>query len=104
MIIVHSFAVAIALCILTMMCWGSHINTPKMVPHSYAFSLYYWDQAIGYLLLPLVIGLTLGSFGGAGRSLLPDLAQGSLHSYAMAILGGVVFNLGNIPSGWGGRC
>jgi glucose uptake protein len=67
-----------------------------MVLKSYGFSLYYWDQAIGYLLLPLIAGLTLGSLGSAGRCLLPDLAQGSLHSYGMAILGGVVFNLANI--------
>jgi len=96
MIIVQSYAVAIVLCMLTMMCWGSHANTLKMIPKSYAFSLYYWDQAIGYLLLPLIAGLTLGSFGITGRSLIADLSQGSLHSYGMAILGGVVFNLANI--------
>jgi glucose uptake protein len=96
MLIVHSFAIAIALCVVTMMCWGSHANTLKMAPRTYPFSLYFWDQAIGYLLWPLLIGLTLGSFGSVGRSFLSDLSQGSLHSYGMAILGGVVFNLANI--------
>ena len=79
-----------------MMCWGSHANTLKMEPHSYAFPLYYWDQAIGYLLLPLLAGLTFGSFGHAGRSLIDDLAQGTLSSFEWAILGGFVFNLANI--------
>jgi len=96
MIIVHSYASAVALCVLTMMCWGSHANTLKMEPRSYAFPLYYWDQAIGYLLLPLIVGLTFGSFGAGGRSLLADLGQGSGSSFEWAILGGFVFNLANI--------
>ncbi|MGD0471046.1 MAG: GRP family sugar transporter [Terriglobales bacterium] len=96
MLIVQSFGVAVVLCIVTMMCWGSHVNALKMLPRSYAFSYYYWDHAIGYLLLSLIVGLTLGSFGSTGRDLLSDLGQGSLHSYGMAILGGVVFNLANI--------
>jgi glucose uptake protein len=96
MMIVHSYGIAVALCVLTMMCWGSHANTLKMEPHSYGFPLYYWDQAIGYLLLPLLAGLTFGSFGTGGRTLLDDLAQGSLSSFEWAILGGIVFNLANI--------
>jgi glucose uptake protein len=67
-----------------------------MEPRSYEFPLYYWDQAIGYLLLPLLLGLTFGSFGHGERSLLQDLAQGSASSFAWAILGGLVFNLANI--------
>jgi glucose uptake protein len=96
MFLVESYAVAVGLCLLTMICWGSHANTLKMEPSTYAFPLYYWDQAFGYLLLPLIVGLTLGSFGSSGRGLLADLAQGSANSYAMACLGGFVFNLANI--------
>jgi len=96
MMIVHSYPIAVTLCMLTMVCWGSWANTLKMEPPSYGFSLFYWDQAIGYLLLPLLIGLTFGSFGTDGRSLIADLLQGSAGSYAWALLGGVVFNLANI--------
>jgi len=96
MMIVHSYPLALALCMLTMMCWGSHANTLKMEPKTYAFPFYYWDQAIGYLLLPLLVGLTFGSLGSAGRSLIDDLSQGSASSFAWAILGGWVFNLANI--------
>jgi glucose uptake protein len=67
-----------------------------MEPRSYPFSLYYWDQNIGYVLLPLLIGLTFGSFGAGGRSLVDDLAQGSARSYEWALLGGAVWNLANI--------
>ena len=96
MMIVHSYPLAVALCMLTMVCWGSWANTLKMEPPSYGFSLFYWDQAVGYLLLPLLIGLTFGSFGTDGRSLIADLLQGSASSYEWALLGGVVFNLANI--------
>jgi glucose uptake protein len=48
------------------------------------------------LLLPLLIGLTFGSFGTGGRSLIADLQQGNASSYEWALLGGVVFNLANI--------
>jgi len=96
MIIVHSYWIAVSLCVLTMMCWGSHANTLKMEPRSYAFPLYYWDQAIGYLLLPLLAGLTFGSFGNEGRTLFADLMQADASSFAWAIFGGFVFNLANI--------
>lgn len=96
MIIVHSYAVAVALCVVTMVCWGSWANTLKMEPRSYGFSLYYWDQAVGYLFMTLLLGLTFGSFGATGRSLLADLRQASASSFRWAILGGFVFNLANI--------
>lgn len=96
MILVHSYGFAVALCVLTMLCWGSHANTLKMEPKSYGFTLYYWDQAIGYLLLPLLAGLTFGSLGHGGRPLLQDLAQASASSFEWALLGGIVFNLANI--------
>jgi glucose uptake protein len=67
-----------------------------MEPRSYPFSLFYWDQGIGYVLLPLIVGLTFGSLGLAGKGLLADLAQGSGASYAWALLGGAVWNLANI--------
>lgn len=96
MTIVHSYPLAVLLCILTMFCWGSWANTLKLEPRSYSFPLFYWDQSIGYLLLPLLLGLTFGSFGSEGRSLWADLAQGSATSYAWAIFGGFVFNLANM--------
>jgi glucose uptake protein len=96
MIIVHSYPIAVALCIVTMFCWGSWANTLKMEPRSYGFGLFYWDQAIGYFVLPLILGLTFGMFGHDGRTLFADLEQGSASAYLWALLGGVVFNLANI--------
>lgn len=96
MMILHSYPIAVMFCFVTMLCWGSWANTLKLEPRSYSFPLYYWDQAIGYLFLPILIGLTFGSFGTDGRGLFADLRQGSTQSYLWAIFGGVVFNLANM--------
>jgi glucose uptake protein len=96
MMIVHSYPLAIVLCFLTMLCWGSWANTLKMEPASYRFSLFYWDQGLGYVFVPLIVGLTFGSIGIGGRGLLADLAQGSASSYLWALAGGAVWNLANI--------
>jgi len=74
--IVESYPIAI------FMCWR--------------FQLFYWDYAIGVLLLSLIFSLTLGSFGSGGRPFLADLGQASGAAVWSALLGGIVFNLSNI--------
>jgi glucose uptake protein len=96
MLIVESYALAVVLCVVTMLCWGSWANTQKLASREWRFQLFYWDYAIGVLLLALVLALTAGSAGGAGRAFLEDLAQAEGRSLRLAFLGGVVFNLSNI--------
>jgi glucose uptake protein len=96
MIIVQSSAIAIAMCIVTMLCWGSWANTQKLATKEWGFQLYYWDYAIGVFLLALLFAFTLGSSGSTGRSFVPDLGQADFKWLGAAFLGGVIFNLGNI--------
>ena len=96
MIIVESYAVAVCLCFITMLCWGSWANTQKLASKEWRFQLYYWDYSLGVLLLALVLAFTLGSFGSAGRGFLPDLDQAESGALLSAFIGGVVFNLANI--------
>ena len=96
MFFVQNYTLAIMFCVITMLCWGSWSNTQKLAGKSWRYELFYWDYVIGILLFSLVAGLSLGSFGAAGRSFLPDLAQASLGSWISAFIGGVVFNAGNI--------
>ena len=63
MVIVESYLVAIVLCFITMLCWGSWANTQKLVGKEWKFQLFYWDYSIGVLLLALFFALTLGSIG-----------------------------------------
>ena len=96
MVIIDSYAVAVGLCLITMLCWGSWANTLKLTPKDWPFPLYYWDYAIGLVLTSLVLGFTLGSTGAEGRSFLADLRQADAGALGSAFLGGVIFNLSNL--------
>jgi glucose uptake protein len=95
-LIVESYPIAIFLCFITMLCWGSWANTQKLASKEWRFQLFYWDYAIGVLLLSLIFSFTLGSFGSGGRPFLADLVQASGVAIWSALLGGIVFNLSNI--------
>jgi len=96
MVIVESYVMAVTLCFITMLCWGSWANTQKLASKEWQFQLFYWDYALGVLLLALVLAFTMGSFGTSGRSFLPDLQQADASSFTRALLGGAVFNVANI--------
>jgi glucose uptake protein len=96
MLIVESYALAVALCVVTMLCWGSWANTQKLASKEWRFQLFYWDYSLGVLLLALVLAFTAGSTGDAGRGFLADLGQAESRNLGLAFFGGVVFNLSNI--------
>ena len=96
MVIVTSYAVAVLMCVITMLCWGSWANTQKLASRQWRFQLFYWDYCLGVLLFMVVLALSLGSFGPAGRSFFADLRQASSASVGNALLGGATFNAANI--------
>lgn len=96
MLLVESYPMAVTMCVVTMLCWGSWANTQKLAGREWPFQLFYWDYAIGVLLLSLVFALTLGSVGSQGRAFAADVAQAGGAAVWSAMLGGVVFNLSNI--------
>jgi len=96
MFIVESYALAVVMCIITMLCWGSWANTQKLASKEWDFKLFYWDYSIGVPLLAVLLALTLGSSGDAGRAFLPDISQASGEAIQLALLGGVVFNIANL--------
>ncbi len=96
MFVVQSYPLAIALCVATMLCWGSWANTQKLAGRDWRFQLFYWDYAIGVLLLALILAFTLGSTGAGGRPFTADFAQAEPRYLGSAFAGGVIFNLSNI--------
>jgi len=96
MFIVHSYSMAVLLCVITMICWGSWANTQKLATKSWPFQLFYWDYALGTFLISLILALTLGNFGAHGRPFLVDLFQAGRASFISALIGGFIFNLANI--------
>lgn len=96
MLIVQSYPVAVAMCVVTMLCWGSWANTQKLASRQWPFQLFYWDYSIGVLLLALLLAFTVGSHGESGRAFLPDLAQADSRWLGSAFMSGVIFNASNI--------
>ena len=96
MIIVESYPLAVVMCIVTMLCWGSWANTQKLASKEWRFQLFYWDYAIGVVLLSLLLAFTMGSTGTGGRAFLTDLRQAEGRWLGSAFFGGVIFNLSNI--------
>ena len=96
MFIVSSYTLAVVLCFITMLCWGSWANTQKIAAKSWRFELFYWDYVLGILLFSLLFGLTFGSSGEKGMSFLQSIGQASTSSIVNPIIGGIIFNLSNI--------
>lgn len=97
MFTVGSSAMAILFCVITMVGWGSWANTQKLAGRErWPFELYYWDYAIGVLLLGIFFCLTLGSFGVAGASAIANLHSAAPAPIGWALASGVLFNIANI--------
>ncbi len=96
MILVHHYGLAVFFFVITMICWGSWANTQKLAAKTWRFELFYWDLSLGLLLTAAIAALTLGSSGTEGRPFLEDLAAANASSIVNAMLGGIVWNLGNI--------
>jgi glucose uptake protein len=96
MFIVENYGLAILLCVITMLCWGSWANTTKLTTRTWRFELLYWDYGFGILSTTLLLAFTLGSSGNEGRPFLADVNQAETGNMLSAFAGGVIFNLANI--------
>ena len=95
MFLVESPVVAILLCIVTMLCWGSWANTQKMV--KWRFEYFYWDYVLGIVGMSLLMALTFGNTGDpAGWGFWLNLGQATVPNVLSAFVGGIVFNAANI--------
>jgi glucose uptake protein len=96
MILVENYTLAVLLCFLAMICWGSWQNTRNLAGNSWRFELYYWDFILGIFVFSLVMAFTFGSVGDAGRGFVQDLQQASWKHLINAAMGGAIWNLGTL--------
>lgn len=96
MFIVNSYLLAVILCFVTMLCWGSWGNTQKLAAKSWRYELFYWDYVIGMVIFSLLLAFTLGSIGSEGRPFCQDLAQADPRNLLWILVGGIIFNASNI--------
>src|SRR5574340_235219 len=96
MFVPSTYAVALFLMILSMVCWGSWANTQKLCKN-WRFELFYWDYVWGILLISVLMGFTLGRTSpGSPDSFMTNLGRADAHHLLLAFLGGIVFNIANI--------
>jgi glucose uptake protein len=96
MVLVQNYGLAVFLCAIAMICWGSWQNTQNLIGKSWRFEHYYWDFSIGILLFALLMAFTFGSLGNEGRSFLPDLSQADPKNLLSAAIGGIIWNIGTL--------
>jgi glucose uptake protein len=96
MFIPESYTLAIILCVITMLCWGSWGNTQKIGGKSWRFELFYWDYVIGIVLFSILLAFSMGSTGEGGRGFIEDIKQAEFRNILNAMFGGVIFNASNI--------
>ncbi|GAB3993799.1 GRP family sugar transporter [Spirosoma daeguense] len=96
MFTISYYPLAVAVCFITMLCWGSWANMQKLTASKVPTTIFYRDYTYGILVLSLLLAFTLGSFGQKGRSFLADFSQASTLSLGYAIVGGILFNIANI--------
>jgi len=96
MILVQNYSLAVILCVLAMICWGSWQNTQNLIGKQWRFELFYWDYSIGILLLALLMAFTFGSLGSQGRSFIPDVEQADARYLLSSAVGGFIWNVGTL--------
>jgi glucose uptake protein len=89
-----TYATALILSILSMICWGSWANTFKLTK-KWRFELFYFDYAFGVLAAALIAAFTFGSMGNE-LSFTDNLLVTGKRQMAMGIAAGGVFNLANM--------
>src|SRR5258708_4715620 len=95
MILPQTYAAALLLTIVSMLCWGSWANTFKLAG-KWRFELFYFDYSLGVLLAAAIYALTFGDMGTDGFGFLDDLSHAGKRQIGFGVLGGVIFNLANM--------
>ena len=96
MFIPQVYLTALAMMILSMLCWGSWANTQKLC-RGWRFELFYWDYVWGILLVSMLMGFTLGRVDPASPdSFVSNLTTADSRHLLLAFVGGIVFNIANI--------
>ncbi len=95
MFVPQTFAIALLMVVISTICWGSWANTFKGTKN-YRFELFYWDYAIGIVLISIVLALTLGSMYGGETSFVANVRAADTANILYALAGGIIFNIANL--------
>src|SRR5947209_18821438 len=91
MIVPTTYAAALLVTILSMICWGSWANTQKL-SGKWRFELFYYDYSFGVLLTAIIAAFTFGSMNPNELSVMDRFAFSGYRSMPYGVLGGGIFN------------
>lgn len=94
MLIPTTYAWTLIALVISMICLGSWANTQKAAG-KHRFELFYYDFSIGSVIAALLMAVSLGMMGN-GLTFEDNLAIAGKRNMATAMLGGGLFNLGNM--------
>src|SRR5690349_19072926 len=95
MILPQTYSYVLALMILSVICLGSWASTFKMAG-KWRFELWYFDFAIGLMVVALIYAFTVGNLGFDGFSFLDDLQHAGKRQWMYSFLAGLIFNFANM--------
>jgi len=95
MYVPSSYSTALVLMLISMVCWGSWPNFLKKLP-GWRLEYFYIDYSLGFLVTALSMGFTLGSGGPGEPGHWGMLTHAGMREAAFAIVGGFIWNFGNI--------
>ncbi|MEO8050889.1 MAG: hypothetical protein ABI833_10780 [Acidobacteriota bacterium] len=95
MILPDSQAATLVLLVISLLCWGSWANTLKLAG-KWRFELYYYDFAIGFLVLAVVAAFTGGTLNSRELTFQDNFLVSGYRNFAYAIAAGIIFNAGNM--------
>jgi glucose uptake protein len=96
MILPASHVTVLILLVFGMLGWGLWANTFKLTGAKWRFELFYFDFAIGVVLVAMLLALTAGNLGFDGFSFMDDLRLAGKRQDLFGFVGGIIFNLGNM--------
>ena len=91
----HSLGIALVMMISSAICWGSWANTYKGVKN-YRFELFYWDYAVGIVLISVILAFTMGSTSNDANRFLNNVRSADTSNIVSTMVGGAIFNLANL--------
>jgi glucose uptake protein len=95
MILPASSSIALAILVISMICWGTWANTQKLA-RPRRFELYYFDFLAGFLLIAIVAAFTLGSFNSNELTFQDNFLITGYRNMVWAAGAGMVFSIGGI--------
>ena len=95
MLLPASQAATLALLVISLLCWGTWANTLKLTG-KWRFELYFYDFALGFLLLAVVAAFTAGSLASTELTFQENFLVSGYRNVAYVLAAGVIFNVGNM--------